>query len=338
MAPPRSTHRLGAMAHICFLLCSSALLMLCIFSASALSEEAELRSRLHQKLKQASLLHSFSELNMITNVHQRQYARIDLASKLTLEELNFLVEEGIFDVFVDFVVNTANNAATWVKTTANTVADGFNSKIAGPIAGWSAAAFADTASWTLYAYKKSEQDIVGFFDKVEDAYEKSEDALIKAYSESANLVKTAESYLTSGGFENDLKRLATAIDGAVKDVCLMPGVQSIMRTAISAALKAAICAATNLQAPGCKWPVPLYIDALRALRMNVIKCASFTLMEQFTGLCAGINDWIADVIGTAMASGSPAYDMAAQTIVGCICGGCPGTCSYNNRVLCNGKW
>jgi hypothetical protein len=307
-------------------------------SSSSLDSAAMLiRARLQDKLNnRAELLDRFTQTNKITNLHVRQHIQAEIASQLTQEELQFLIDSGIFDSIVDFAVSAYNSGTTWVQTQANAVANAFMSKVAGPVSGWSAQALSNTVAWTSNTYSKSETGLTSFANDVKNAYVSTESELEKVYTASSDLVVKAQTYLTSGGFENDLKRIGNIIKDAVKQTCDFPGAQTAMRIAVAAALKAAICAATEMQAPGCKFSVPLNVLAVKALQGQVIKCAAFTLLEQFTGLCPGRNDWLADMLALTLTG--DAYDPAAYAIVGCICGGCPGTCSYSNRAVCSAKW
>jgi hypothetical protein len=259
--------------------------------------------------------------------------RLDLEQKIkaslnqTLTQTHTLTEENIFDDIGNAFTSLGNGAASFFVNAANVIAQGFMSTIAGPVAGWTAGAFKDTKAWTTGAYASTEQDLNSFANDAQRGLSVCESSLVVAYQWSDKYVDTSINYLTSGGFENDLKRLGAIIEGALEEACAFPGAQPAMKAAVSELLKVAVCAATEMQGPQCKFPIPIDVLAIRALMDVMSKCAIYQVLDSFTGLCAGRNDYIADLFA-AYATHMSVYDVLAEAIVECMCGGCPGTIGW----------
>jgi len=90
--------------------------------------------------------------------------------------------------------------------------------------------------------------------------------------------------------------------------------------------------ATEDAGPGCEDVFdPMNAAEVGALKV-AIKCAAFEALWKMGVMCEGVADYIADALVSLLPNG--AYDEPCVIAIQCMCGACPGTCSYNNRQSC----
>jgi hypothetical protein len=178
----------------------------------------------------------------------------------------------------------------------------------------------------------------GIWNGVEESYHNTVDDVVdwttKVGNEFAKLGTNVGDYFQDD-FVNDLKKVGDEIVDLVEDVCKVPGTKLMAKLACATALKLGVCIATDGQAPGCVSASNAFGPIGLALFKNALHCGAYEALRATKLVCDGVSDSIADTLVNAFPDAQ--YDIPCNAAIECLCGSCPFTCDYDDRIVCKAE-